>query len=238
VPDRLDEGLTARIDEGPAARILVFTRTLDYRHASIPAGVAAVRELAAGLADGVRLDVDATEEPDLFTPAGLARYAAVIFLSTSGDVLDDAGKAAFEAYIRGGGGFMGVHAATTTGYGWPFYGELVGARFDQHPEVQQATVRIEDPYHPSTAGLDPTWVRTDEWYNFRTNPRGRVRVLATVAESSYSGGTMGDDHPIAWCHENLGGRAFYTALGHTVEAYAEPAFRAHLAGGLRYATGY
>lgn len=216
-----------------ADRILVFTRTLEYRHASIPAGVAAVRELAGSEVAG--LEVDATEEQAVFTPACLSRYAAVVFLSTSGDVLDNAGKAAFEGYVRGGGGFVGVHSAAATGYGWPFYGELVGAWFDQHPEVQPATVRIEDPHHPSTAGLDPVWRHTDEWYNFRTNPWERVRVLATVDESSYAGGTMGDIHPIAWCHENLGGRAFYTALGHTVEAYRDPTFRAHLAGGVRYA---
>ncbi|HEV7898385.1 MAG TPA: ThuA domain-containing protein [Planosporangium sp.] len=212
-------------------RLLVFTRTLGYRHESIPAGVAAVRELADSS------EVDATEDPVVFTPAVLAGYDAVIFLSTSGDVLDEAGKVAFEGYIRGGGNFVGVHAASTTGYDWPFYGRLVGAWFDQHPKVQEATVRVVDRAHPATAGLDPAWVVTDEWYNFRTNPRADVRVLARVDESSYEGGTMGCDHPIAWCHENLGGRAFYTALGHTVEAYAEPAFRSHLAGGIRYAVG-
>jgi type 1 glutamine amidotransferase len=181
--------------------------------------------------------VDAIEDPGVFTSGALAGYDAVVFLSTSGDVLDEAGKAAFEGYIRGGGNFVGVHAASTTGYDWPFYGRLVGAWFDQHPKVQQAKIHVVDRDHPATEGLGPTWVCTDEWYNFRTNPRGSVRVLAAVDESSYSGGTMGADHPIAWCHENLGGRAFYTALGHAVEAYAEPAFRSHLAGGIRYAVG-
>ncbi|GII26198.1 ThuA domain-containing protein [Planosporangium mesophilum] len=208
-----------------SGRLLVFTRTLGYRHESIPAGIEAVRELAG-------MKVDATEEPDAF-----AGYDAVVFLNTSGDVLDDAGRSAFENYIRDGGNYVGVHGAADTGYDWPFYGRLVGAWFDRHPEVQPATVRVVDADHPATAGLDPEWAHTDEWYDFRANPRGRVRVLATVDESSYSGGTMGADHPIAWCHENLGGRAFYTALGHTVEAYADPAFRRHLAGGLRYAVG-
>jgi type 1 glutamine amidotransferase len=214
-------------------RILVYTRTLEFRHESIPAGIAAIRELGAA----VGLAVDATEEPGVFASAALARYAAVIFLSTSGDVLDGAGKAAFEAYVRDGGGFLGIHSAAATAYGWSFYGHLVGAWFDQHPPVQPAIMRIEDRDHSATAGLPARWRHTDEWYNFRTDPRDRVRVLVTVDESSYSGGTMGDGHPIAWCHDNLGGPAFYTALGHTVEAYAQPAFRAHLTGGIRYCAG-
>jgi len=214
-----------------AARVLVFTRTTAYRHASIPTGVAALREL--GAAHGFA--VDATEETDAFTPAGLAPYGALVLLSTSGEILDPAGKAALESYVRGGGGFVGIHGAAATEYDWPFYGRLVGAWFDKHPQVQRATVRVEDRAHPATAHLDPVWVRTDEWYNFRTNPRPHVRVLATVDESSYTGGTMGADHPIAWCHRVDAGRAFYTAGGHTDESYAEPGFRAHLLGGIAYA---
>jgi type 1 glutamine amidotransferase len=203
-------------------RVLVFSKTTGYRHQSIPAGVTAVGEIAAGLG----FAVDATEDSAVFTGTGLARYAVVVFLSTSGEVLDEAGKAAFEGYVRGGGNFAGVHAASTTEYGWPFYERLVGAWFDRHPQVQ-----------PATAHLGGTWDWTDEWYDFRTDPTAGVRVLLTVDESTYSGGGMGANHPIAWCHDRLGGRAFYTALGHPSESYAEPAFRSHLAGGIRYAAG-
>jgi type 1 glutamine amidotransferase len=210
------------------ARVLVYTRTTAYRHASIPAGVACVRSLGAARGFGV----DATEDPAGFTATTLDRYAAVVFLSTSGVILDAAGKAALEAYVRAGGGFAGVHGAAATEYDWPFYETLVGAWFDRHPAVQRATVHVADRDHPATAHLDAAWTRTDEWYDFRTNPRARVRVLCTVDESSYEGGGMGADHPIAWCHDVGAGRAFYTALGHTVESFAEPAFRAHLAGGI------
>ncbi|OLB65585.1 MAG: hypothetical protein AUI10_06155 [Actinobacteria bacterium 13_2_20CM_2_72_6] len=215
------------------SRVLVFSRTTAYRHASIPTGIAAVREL--GAAHGFA--VDATEETSPFTPAGLARYDALVFLSTSGEILDPDGKAALESYVRGGGGFVGIHGAAATEYEWPFYGRLVGAWFDKHPQVQPATVRVEDRDHPATAHLDPDWVRVDEWYNFRTNPRPHVRVLATVDESSYTGGTMGADHPIAWCHTVDAGRAFYTAGGHTDESFADPGFRAHLLGGIQAVTG-
>ena len=211
-----------------AAEILVFSRTTGFRHESIPAGVEALREL---------FSIEATEDADAFTADSLARYRAVVFLNTSGTVLDTGQKAAFEAYIRGGGGFAGVHAAADTEYGWPFYGDLVGAYFASHPAIQRAVVRVEDATHPATAGIGETLTRTDEWYNFRTNPRPKVHVLLTLDESSYTGGTMGADHPHAWYRPYQRGRSFYTAGGHTVEAYAEPAFRAHLAGGVRYAAG-
>jgi type 1 glutamine amidotransferase len=214
-------------------RLLVFSRTAGYRHASIPAGVAAVRELGTGLGCAV----DATEDPAVFTSDGLAPYAAVVFLSTSGEILNHAAKAAFEGFVRAGGGFVGVHGASTTEYGWPFYEQLVGAWFDRHPAVQRATMRVIDRAHPATEHLDPTWTWTDEWYDFRTDPTPGARVLLTVDESTYAGGGMGANHPIAWCHDRLGGPAFYTALGHLAEAYAEPALRSHLAGGIRYAIG-
>ncbi|HEY3010555.1 MAG TPA: ThuA domain-containing protein [Micromonosporaceae bacterium] len=219
---------------GPSAYdILVFSKTTGYRHESITAGVRAFREL--GTANGFA--VTATEDATAFTAESLRRYAAVVFLNTTGDVLDRAQRSTFEAYIRGGGGFVGVHSAADTEYRWPFYGGLVGAYFARHPAIQRATLRVEDRRNPATAHLGETWVRTDEWYDYRTNPRPAVRVLASLVESSYSGGRTGADHPIAWCHAYQGGRSFYTGGGHTTGSYAEPDFRAHLLGGLRYAAG-
>jgi len=213
--------------------VLVFSRTTGYRHESIPAGVAALAEL--GRLGG--FPVESTEDAAAFTVAGLRRYGVVVFLNTSGDVLDDAQRSAFEGYVRGGGGFVGVHCAAATEPGWPFYRWLVGAAFVDHPDVQPATVRVADPSHPATTDLPAVWPRVDEWYNFDAVPRAGPRVLLRVDESSYDGGAMGPDHPVAWCHDEAGGRALYTALGHTVEAYAEPALRAHLAGALAWAAG-
>lgn len=209
--------------------ILVFSKTTGYRHDSIPAGVQAIREL--GAAGG--LIVDATEDASVFTADNLDRYDAVVFLSSSGTVFDDGQRAALEAYVRGGGGFAGIHAATTTEYDWPFYGELTGARFAGHPPVQAATVVVEDGAHPSTVHLPARWELVDEWYEFRDDPRPRVHVLLAVDEGTYDGGAMGPGHPIAWRHTVDAGRCFYTALGHTIEGYADAAFRAHLAGGIR-----
>ncbi|MER7362742.1 ThuA domain-containing protein [Nonomuraea wenchangensis] len=215
--------------QAAAFKVLVFSKTAGFRHDSIPTGIQAIRDL--GTANDFA--VDATEDSNAFTTANLAQYKAVVFLSTTGDVLNDNQQAAFQTYVDGGGGYVGVHSAADTEYNWPYYGQLMGAWFNNHPAIQQATVRTEDRAHAATAHLGTTWSRTDEWYNYRTNPRPNVRVLQSLDEGSYSGGGMGD-HPITWCHPQSAGRAFYTGLGHTQESYADPNFRALLLGGIRY----
>jgi type 1 glutamine amidotransferase len=156
---------------------------------------------------------------------------------TSDDVLDDTQQAAFESYIRAGGGYAGVHAASDTEYTWPWYGGLVGAYFHSHPANQQATVRVEDRANPSTSHLPAAWVRTDEWYNFATNPRPNVRVLTTLDESTYTGVNMGADHPNTWCHDYDGGRAWYTGMGHLEESCTDADFTRLLLGGIQVAAG-
>lgn len=215
------------------ARVLAFTRTTGFRHDSIPDAIDALRRIGAESG----FDVDVTEDPAAFRDANLASYRAVVFLLTTGDVLDEDGQSALERFVASGGGWVGVHSASDTEYDWPFYGRLVGEYFSGHPAIQTATVHVEDRAHPATAALPETWPRTDEWYNFRASPRSAVHVLATLDEGTYSGGTMGADHPIAWCHEVAGGRAIYTAGGHTRESYTEPLFVAHLAGAVRWAAG-
>jgi type 1 glutamine amidotransferase len=214
-------------------RLLVFTKTAGFRHDSIPVAIQAVQKL--GAQNG--FSVDATEDAGMFTDAGLAPYAAVVFLMTTGDVLDDGQQAAFERYIRAGRGWVGVHSAADTEYDWSWYGGLVGAYFRSHPAIQPATIDVADPRTISTTTLPARWMRTDEWYNFQVDPRPSVHVLATLEESSYDGGDMGADHPIAWWHDYDGGRAWYTAGGHTNESWSEPLFLAHVLGGIEYAIG-
>jgi type 1 glutamine amidotransferase len=211
--------------------VLVFSKTAGFRHDAIPQGIAMIRELGAAN----NFTVTATEDAAQFT--NLAQYEAVVFLNTTGDVLNTTQQAAFESYIRGGGGYVGIHSAADTEYDWPFYGQLVGAYFASHPAIQQATVRVENRAHQATQHLGSSWVRTDEWYNFRTNVRSTARVLATLDESTYSGGSMGADHPHTWCQVVQGGRSFYTGAGHTQASYSEPAFRSLVLGGIRYSAG-
>ena len=237
---RFPTALLAFLLIGPAAaqdggQVLVFSKTAGFRHNSIGAGVEAVRQLGAEHG----FSVTATESGAAFTDAGLAGVDAVVFLNTTGDVLTDGQQAALEAYVQGGGGFVGVHSAADTEYDWAWYGGLVGAYFQSHPPgTPAAEVRVVDRVHPATAGLRADWARTDEWYNYRTSPRGDVHVLATLDERTYSGGTMGGDHPIAWCQAYDGGRSFYTGGGHTSAAFAEPLFLDHLWGGLAWAAGW
>ncbi|NMO54593.1 glycosyl hydrolase [Actinoplanes sp. TBRC 11911] len=217
----------------PVTKVLVFSKTAGFRHDAIPAGIAAIQTL--GSQNG--FSVTATEDAGQFTTANLAQYQAVVWLSTTGDVLNATQQTAFQSYIAAGGGYVGVHAAADTEYDWPWYGGLVGAYFNSHPAIQQATVRVEDATNPATAHLPAAWVRTDEWYNYRANPRANVRVLLSLDESTYSGGSMAGDHPITWCQNYQGGRAFYTGLGHTQESYADANFTRLLLGGIRFAGG-
>jgi len=211
-----------------APEILVFSKTGGFRHTSIGPGVAAIAKL--GERNGFR--VVATEDSSAFTPENLRRYAAVVFLSTTGDVLDAGQQRAFEAYVENGGGFVGIHAASDTEYDWPWYGRLVGAWFDSHGAVQNAAILTVEPF--GKAALPTPWIRRDEWYNFKRLPQG-VRVVLKLDTTSFQDSKHAGHHPIAWYHEVGRGHAFYTGLGHTDESYSEPLFLEHVLDGIRYA---
>jgi cytochrome c len=178
-----------------APAILTFSRTLEFRHDSIADGVTALARIAESKGWGF----ESTEDASVFSDAGLGPYRVVVFLSTTGDVLDTGQQAALERFVRAGGGWVGIHSASDTEYDGPFYGGLVGAYFRSHPAVQEAVVRVENATHPSTVMLPSEWRRTDEWYTFDANPRPNVTVLLTLDESTYTTGDsgMGSDHPIA-----------------------------------------
>jgi cytochrome c len=216
-------------------RVLVFSKTAGFRHSSIETGIAAIRKL--GKENGFA--VDATEDASVFTERGLKPYRAVVFMSTTGDVLDPQQQDAFQRYIQAGGGWVGVHSATDTEYDWPWYGRLAGAWFTSHPgnpNVRKGTFRVLDSTHVSTRGLPARWEREDEFYNYK-NISTDLHVLVDIDETSYEGGTNGANHPMSWYHELDGGRAWYTNMGHTEATYAEPLFQKHLLGGIRWAMG-
>ncbi len=221
-----------------AFRVLVFSKTLGYRHASITNGVSAIRDL--GSQNGFA--VDATEDSRVFTSTNLARYKTVIFLSTTGNVLTPEEEFAFKSYVLGGGGFVAIHGAVFGPLAcedkWAWYGEMFCCAFTNHSQgVVSATVNVEDASNAATAGLPAEWRRTDEWYNFTGTPRGCARVLATVDEATYAGGTMGKDHPVVWCRRVGQGRMWYTAMGHAESSFSEPLFQQHLLGGILLAAG-
>lgn len=211
-------------------RVLVFSKTKGYRHESI--GVAKVALIELGKKNN--FDVDTTEDASAFREDNLKRYSAVVFLSTTQDVLDPIQQADFKRYIEAGGGYAGIHAAADTEYEWPWYGKLVGAYFKSHPKIQEARLKREGTFGENTT--PEVWTRTDEWYNYK-NISDDIKVIYTLDESSYEGGENGDRHPIAWYHNYAGGRAFYTGLGHTNESYSDPVFLNHILDGIRYAIG-
>lgn len=213
-------------------RILVFSKTAGFRHESIPAGKAAIIQLAGEHG----FLADTTENENYFNDDSLKNYRAVVFLNTTGNVLNHPQQQSFERFIQAGGGYVGIHAAADTEYDWPWYGRLAGGYFLSHPRVQEAQVRVTDRSNASTSHLPEIWKRTDEWYNYKDlNPE--VKVLASLDEQSYQGGTNGSNHPIAWYHQYDGGRAFYTGMGHTPESYSDPLYLKHLLEGIKYAIG-
>lgn len=218
-------------------RVMVFSKTLGYRHASITNGIEAIRSL--GATNGFA--VDATEDSSAFTSTNLARYQAVVFLSATGDILNQDQEEAFRQYVANGGGFAAIHGAIFGPLAcedkWDWYGGLFCCAFINHSAIVPGTVIIEDSNHPSTAGIPTRWKRTEEWYNFTGTPRGCARVLATVDESTYQGGGMGNDHPIVWCRRVGKGRMWYTAMGHTESSFSEPEFLRHILGGIQAVSG-
>ncbi len=250
--------------------VLVVGKTLGFRHGSIDDATHAIIDL--GEDNGFTVDVwdppndsggwwgpGSPGQPDLtldstpFTSGeDLGQYAAIIFVSPVDNtnnldpdkprLLDDDELAALQDYIRAGGGYVGLHAATDTMHTVPWYSELSGggARFRNHPAQQTAVMRVEDPTHPSTEMLPLAWERWDEWYNFTTNPREDVHTLITLDESTYNpgSGTMGDDHPLSWCQNFEGGRAWYEGAGHTDASYeTDTSFIEHMLGGIEWAAG-
>jgi len=214
-------------------KVLVFSKTAGFHHASISAGISAIHKLG----EENNFLIDTTSDASWFNDDSLKNYSAVIFVSTTGDLLNNYQEVAFERYIQAGGGFVGIHGASDAEYDWGWYGRLIGGYFNGHPEQQQeAVLNVIDQKHISTKHLPKEWKRKDEWYNFKKLNKD-IHVLINIDESSYKGGTNGDNHPMAWYHDYDGGRAFYTALGHTDESYTDPLFLNHILGGIQYAIG-
>lgn len=202
--------------------VLVFHETQGFKHQSIPDGVKAIQEL--GTENG--FNVLASDDSTIFLSDLV--FDLVIFLNTTGDVLNDTEEKAFQKYIENGGNYFGIHAAADTEYDWPFYHDLVGAYFESHPKIQEAHLRVLDSEKPSTTFLPEKWTRTDEWYNYK-DIKENLNVLVELDESSYEGGKNGEHHPTAWYQETgHGGIAIYTGGGHTSESYKEPLFRKHI----------
>lgn len=216
--------------------ILVFSKTAGFRHESIKEGKLFFQDL--GIKDGYKVVL--SENSEDFNEDNLKKFNVVVFLNTTGDVLNPTQQADFERYIQAGGGYMGIHAASDTEYKWPWYNELMGGYFASHPgknvsNVQNGKMIVLDKTHPSTAHLPETFEREDEFYDFKSLKTDILKFLIKVDEKSYKEGKMRDFHPMAWYHEFDGGKSFYSNFGHTPETFAQPLMVKHLAEGLKWA---
>ena len=210
-------------------RVLIFSKTEGFRHTSIEIGVRAMQELATEN----NFEIIHTEDASKFTASFLGQFELIIFLNTTGDILNEEQQSSFENFIKSGGSFMGIHSAADTEYDWPWYGKLVGAYFLSHPDQVQADIHVLNSEHVSCKHLPKVWTRFDEWYNYK-NISPDINILLQLDETSYAGGENGTNHPIAWYQEYDGGRMFYTGGGHTEASYSEKDFRQHLLGGINY----
>ena len=213
-------------------RVLMLTATAGFRHDSIPAARAAVAAIAARSSDIV---VTATENLADVSASRLGSTEVLMFALTTGELaFDETQKRAIVEFVNGGGGFIGFHSATDTLYEWPDYGRIVGAYFKEHPWVQPATVTVEDRAHPTTSGLGAAFALAEEFYTFRTNPRGSVHVLLTLDPASV--GAQGD-FPLAWTQTIGRGRSYYNALGHFPDTWNDGRFQMQIAAAIRWAAG-
>ena len=213
-------------------RVLIFSKTAEFRHSSIEEGAKSIQQLL----EANNIEVDTTEDAAYFTEDILKKYSAIIFLNTTGDVLNSIQQADFERYIQAGGGFVGIHAATDTEYHWPWYNRLVGAYFDGHPAIQDANLKCIKKDDACCKDIPEVWLHSDEWYNFKSiNPD--IEVLVEIDETSYEGGKNGEKHPMVWKHHFDGGRSFYTGLGHKEETFTNPLFQQQLLAGIDFAIG-
>lgn len=217
-----------------ARRILYVTHSAGYRHDSIVTSLGVLRSVAER---NGKLEITATEDLSLLNAANLAQYDALFFFSSGELPLLDQQKQDLLDFVRSGKGFGGVHSATDTLYGWEPYGQLIGAYFDGHPWVHEASVQVEDPDFPGMSGLGPSFRMVEEFYQFRAFSRDRVRVLMTLDSNTIDLGLPGvnrtdRDFALAWCHNFGRGRVFYSALGHFDETWLDARFQQMLEGAL------
>lgn len=220
-------------------KVLLFTKTDGFHHESINEGVTAIKQLAIRNT----FSVDWQENASVFTDKDLEKYQAVIFLNTTGNILNEQQQAAFEKFIKAGKGFVGIHSASDTEYDWAWYTKMVGMMFKIHPQQQTAYLKVEDSNFPGMERFPKKLLWTDEWYEFGPRKADDLKILISVDEKSYNPyAKWGDNegkgmgvHPIAWYHNYDGGRAFYTGLGHIPAIYSDQTFLDHVYGGIYWA---
>lgn len=220
--------------------VLLFSKTDGWHHESINEGVIAMRKLA----EKHHFKLHWNENADLFNDDHLKQYHAVVFLNTTGNILNEEQQGAMERFIQSGKGFVGIHSASDTEYEWEWYTKMVGRTFHIHPAIQTAELEVVNRNFPGLERMPDRFLWTDEFYEFGAERVEGLNYILTIDESTYdpvanwgrvAGKGMGDFHPLAWYQEYDGGRAFYTALGHLPATFQDDLFMEHIYGGLYWA---
>lgn len=229
------------IADPPQFRVLMTTKTDGWHHESIAEAVPAMRKLA----QKHQFELVWEENLDLvFTEESLEKFDVVMFVLTTGNILNPEQQNLLEKFMQSGKGFVGVHSASDTEYEWPWYTRLIGRMFHIHPFIQTAEMSVLDRRFPGLEFMPDKFWFTDEFYEFGEETVEGLNYLLSVDEKSYntvanwddkSGKGMGEFHPLAWYHEYGGGRSFYTALGHLPAVYEDHLFLQHLYGGIYWA---
>jgi uncharacterized protein len=221
-------------------KALIVTTTNGWHHESVHNGVIALKDLATRNF----FEAEVFQDPKSFNDSSLKQYQVIIFLNTTGDILNAEQQKVMERFIQGGKGFVGIHSASDTEYDWDWYTKLVGRMFHIHPVIQTAKLQVLDPSFPGLQGFAQGQLWTDEWYEFGEEKVKDLHYILGVDETTYNpkvdwgakkGAGMGKLHPLAWYHNFDGGRSFYTALGHLPTNFSNELFLNHLYAGILWA---
>lgn len=236
----LSGGLLAGVLQAAQFNVMLFTKTNGWHHNAINDGVTAFDQMSKKY----HFDYEWHEDPARFNDDNLKQFDVIVFLLTTGNILNEEQQKSMERFVQSGKGFVGIHSASDTEYDWLWYKKLVGRNFKIHPVIQTAKLQVLKPDFPGLELVPNSFFWTDEWYEFgKENTKDLTYILA-VDEKSYSpiadwntvkGSGMGDFHPIAWYHNYDGGRSFYTGLGHIGASYQDTFMQNHLFGGLYWA---
>lgn len=256
----------AYVKPAKARRLLVFSKTNGFRHQSISTGKHLLAEMgkATGAYEAIISDDLAEFEADR-----LKTYDAVCFLSTTQNVFAppakvlnampaaDREKALADekrwkenlmAYIRNGGGFVGIHAATDTCHEWQEYGKMINGFFDGHPwgAGTQVSIKVEpgQEAHPVVAMFEGQNVEfKEEIYQLKDPYDSKavhmlLRLDTEKTDMTLKGIKRTDkDFGVAWIRPWDKGRVFYSSLGHNHDMYWHPKVVRHYLAGIQWALG-
>lgn len=267
--DQLKKIEEALPNEAPAKpqkprRLLVCTLATGFVHSSIPVGARTFELMGKKLGTW---ETVISHDKEMFAPASLAGFDAILMESTTGSLFGlkggEAAKLTGEAkehndmlrqslldFVKSGKGLVGVHAASDCSYDWPEYGELIGGYFNGHP-WGKVTYKIDDPTSPLTSMFptDQPFVLADETYTFKKVPysRDKLHILTSIDVTQFSDSDRAkenrnkdpDDHDygLSWIHQYGKGRVFYAAHGHREDVYWNPVMLKHYLAGIQYAMG-